>query len=63
VVVAESPTKTGKYFYKPDGSPEKELLFKALMKQLGCSPKTKDEGLREFQRQGWVLVDASQWTN
>jgi hypothetical protein len=29
------------------------------MKQLRLSPTTKEEGLREFQRSGWVLVDAT----
>jgi hypothetical protein len=58
VVVAESPPKSGLYFYNPDGKTS-EPLFAALMQQLGCRPKTKDEGLREFQQQGWVLVDAT----
>ena len=34
-------------------------LFAALMRQLGFLPPTKEEGLREFQRRGWVLVDAT----
>ena len=29
------------------------------MRQLHFSPSTKKEGLCEFQRQGWVLVDAT----
>jgi hypothetical protein len=29
------------------------------MKRLGVSPETKEEGLREFSRRGWVLVDAT----
>jgi hypothetical protein len=29
------------------------------MKQISFSPCTKEEGLREFQRRGWVLVDAT----
>ena len=29
------------------------------MEQLGHAPQTKDEGLREMQRRGWVLVDAT----
>ena len=58
VIVAESPPASGKYFYNPDGEVS-EPLFNALMKQLGIQPKTKFEGLREFQKRGWVLVDAT----
>jgi len=58
VVIAESPPASGLYFYDPTGSP-REPLFAALMKQLRLSPTTKEEGLREFQRNGWVLVDAT----
>jgi hypothetical protein len=58
VIVAESPPASGRYFYNPEGS-AKEHLFAALMKQLGAKPKTKEDGLREFQRRGWVLVDAT----
>ena len=29
------------------------------MKRLGASPESKEDGLREFQRRGWVLVDAT----
>ena len=58
VVVAKFPPKSGLYFYNPEGRTS-EPLFAALMQQLGCRPKTKEEGLREFQRRGWVLVDAT----
>jgi hypothetical protein len=58
VIVAESPPISGNYFYNPDGEVS-EQLFKALMEQLGIKPKTKLEGLREFQNRGWVLVDAT----
>jgi hypothetical protein len=57
-IVAESPPASGKYFYNPGGS-TKEPLFSALMLQLGHSPTSKEDGLREFQRRGWVLVDAT----
>jgi hypothetical protein len=57
-IVAESPPASGKYFYNPTGSGT-EPLFAALMKQLAFTPLTKEIGLREFQRQGWVLVDAT----
>jgi hypothetical protein len=58
VVVAESPPASGLYFYDPAGAPS-EPLFAALMKQLRLSPTTKEDGLRDFQRSGWVLVDAT----
>jgi hypothetical protein len=58
IIIAESPPASGKYFYDPAGSPS-EPLFAALMKQLRVTPLTKEEGLREFQRRGWVLVDAT----
>jgi hypothetical protein len=58
VIVAESPPKSGKYFYNPEGK-RGETLFLALMKQLGISPASKAEGLRQFQEKGWMLVDAT----
>ncbi len=58
VIVAESPPKSGKYFYNPEGR-STEPLFAALMKQLNFTPPTKQDGLLEFQRRGWVLVDAT----
>jgi hypothetical protein len=58
VVIAESPPASGRYFYNLAGAVT-EPLFAALMRQLGLSPVTKKDGLREFQRRGWVLVDAT----
>jgi hypothetical protein len=61
VIIAESPPASGKYFYDPAGATS-EPLFAALMKQLDHSHPhraTKEDGLREFQRRGWVLVDAT----
>jgi hypothetical protein len=58
VIVAESPPASGKYFYDPTGSTN-EPLFAALARQLGFSPATKESGLREFQKRGWMLVDAT----
>lgn len=58
VIVAESPPTSGKYFYNPTGLPS-EPLFSALMRQLCFSASTKERGLREFQRRGWLLVDAT----
>jgi hypothetical protein len=58
VIVAELPPASGKYFYDPTGSP-KEPLFAAIMLQLGLTPTEKEIGLRELQKRGWVLVDAT----
>jgi hypothetical protein len=58
VIVAESPPVSGKYFYNPEGTVS-ESLFAALMLQLRFAPTTKENGLREFQKRGWVLVDAT----
>jgi hypothetical protein len=58
VVIAESPPASGLYFYDPTGALS-EPLFAAMMRQLRPSPRTKEDGLRGFQRSGWVLVDAT----
>lgn len=58
VIVAESPPASGKYFYNPAGL-SSEPLFTALMKQIDFLPRTKQDGLTEFQRRGWVLVDST----
>jgi hypothetical protein len=57
-IVAESPPISGKYFYDISGS-IKEPLFAAMMLQLGIAPKSKESGLKEFQKRGWMLVDAT----
>ena len=58
IIVAESPPASGMYFYDPEGRIT-EPLFAALMRQLPVSPKSKEDGLRQFQRKGWLLVDAT----
>ncbi len=58
IIVAESPPASGKYFYDPSGKTT-EPLFKYVMRQLGTLPATKEAGLGELQRQGWILVDAT----
>jgi hypothetical protein len=58
IIVAESPPASGKYFYDPTGAVT-EPLFTALMRQINYSPACKEDGLRAFQRRGWVLVDAT----
>jgi len=60
-IIAESPPASGLYFTTKHGAPS-EPLFAALMKQLDPSRPsraTKEVGLREFQRRGWLLVDAT----
>jgi hypothetical protein len=58
VVVAGYSPKPRLYFYDPSG-PVTEPLFKAMMKAISYKPTTKEDGLREFQRRGWLLVDAT----
>jgi hypothetical protein len=58
IIIAESPPTSGLYFYDSRGRVS-EPLFAALMRQLRYSPETKEDGLREFQRRGWLLVDAT----
>ena len=58
LIVAESPSASGKYFYDPTGAVT-DPLFAALMRQLKCSQTSKEKGLRVFQASGWVLVDAT----
>ncbi|GAB4374067.1 MAG: hypothetical protein Kow00114_36410 [Kiloniellaceae bacterium] len=57
-IVAESPPKSGKYFYDATGQVS-EPLYSALMKILGEAPATKEAGLCAFRDRGWVLVDAT----
>ena len=58
IVVAESPPRSGKYFYNREGQ-QTEPLFAAMMGQLGLPYTTKHEGLLNFQQCGWILVDAT----
>jgi hypothetical protein len=58
VIIAESPPASGKYFYNPAGALS-EPLFSALLQQLRVSPAAKEDGLCEFRRRGWILVDAT----
>jgi hypothetical protein len=58
IFVLESPPKSGKYFYNPDGAVG-EQLFRAMMKFIKVEPPTKQDGLRAFKDQGFIVVDAS----
>ena len=52
------PPASGKYFYDPTGAIT-EPLFSAFMRHLRISPLTKERGLQELQRIGWMPVDAT----
>ena len=58
VVVAESPPVSGQVFLR-SGRQGERAIVRAMMKQLGVRPGTKLEGLAEFQKRGWTLVDAT----
>jgi len=58
VVIAAWPPNPRLYFYDPTGSIE-ERLFKTVMKVLSYKPATKEDGLREFQRRGCLVMVAS----
>jgi hypothetical protein len=59
IFVLESPPKSGKYFYNPEGLAS-EPLFSAIMKDvLEIKPSTKHEGLQEFATRGFLLLDAT----
>ena len=59
VIIAESPPAGGRYFYDLTGGVG-EPLFRAMMHDvLGISPSSKEEGLSEFAKAGYLLVDAT----
>lgn len=59
IFVLESPPKSGKYFYNPEGRTT-EPLFSGMMKDvLGMRPQTKTEGLSEFAARGYLVIDAT----
>jgi hypothetical protein len=59
IFVLESPPKSGRYFYNPEGLIS-EPLFSAMMKDvLEVKPSSKDEGLRRFATSGCLLLDAT----
>lgn len=58
IFVLESPPKSGKYFYDPEGEIT-EPLFKAMMELIGYKPADKISGLTEFAKKGFIIVDAS----
>lgn len=59
IFVLESPPVSRKYFYNPIGKTT-EPLFSAMMKcVLHIEPNTKAEGLAQFQKSGYLIVDAT----
>ena len=58
VIVAESPPVSGRYFYDTTGKVG-EPLFAAIMLQAGIVTASKEDGLRQLQAKGWLLVDAT----
>ena len=58
IFVLESPPASGLYFYDESGKTS-EPLFKEMMKLLNVTPKNKRDGLKLFQKAGYLLVDAT----
>lgn len=58
IFILESPPKSGKYFYDPEGEIT-EPLFKAMMELIGCNPSDKHIGLVEFAKKGFIVVDST----
>jgi hypothetical protein len=58
IFILESPPKSGEYFYDPDGRLT-EHLFAAMMQLLKYTPMHKRDSLGEFQKRGFMVVDAS----
>jgi len=62
IFVLESPPRSGKYFYNPDGTVTEPLFMAMMTCVLGYDKDAvpvKSEGLREFAAQGYLLVDAT----
>jgi len=58
IFILESPPKSGKYFYDPEGKTT-EPLFKAMMELIGYKPVDKASGLAEFAKKGFIIADAT----
>lgn len=56
IFVLESPPAGHGYFYNPEGRVS-EVLFRSYMKLLGITPLSKDQGLKELAKKGWLLVN------
>jgi len=58
VFVLESPPASGRYFYNEEGRVSKPL-FSAMMNLLDLKTSNKEEGLSQFAKAGYFLVDAT----
>ena len=58
IFVLESPPVSGLYFYDNSGKTS-EPLFTEMMKLINFHARNKEEGLREFQARGYLLIDAT----
>lgn len=57
VFVLESPPKSEKFFYNPEGEAT-EPLFKVMIELIGHPKTGKQDGLEKFKRCGFIIVDA-----
>ena len=58
IFLLESPPASGLYFYDESGKTS-EPLFKEIMKLLDVTTTNKREGLKLFQKAGYLLADAT----
>jgi hypothetical protein len=58
IFLLESPPSSGKYFYDTTGEIT-EPLFSAFMQVFNINASNKEEGLKEFCKRGYLLVDAT----
>jgi hypothetical protein len=58
IFLLESPPISGDYFYDPDGRAT-EQLFSTMMKIINYRPVSKADGLKEFSKRGYAIVDAT----
>lgn len=57
IFLLESPPNNGNYFYDSNGGVD-ENLFSAMMNYLEYSPITKEDGLAEFKKRGYLIIDS-----
>ncbi|MFA4941453.1 MAG: hypothetical protein WC582_02550 [Patescibacteria group bacterium] len=58
IFILESPPTNGNFFYDLDGRIT-EKLFSAMMKVIGYRPLSKEDGLKEFSEEGYLIIDAT----
>lgn len=59
IFILESPPVSGKYFYDDETGKTSEPLFNEMMKLMNYGPDDKKDGLSEFKKKGYLLVDAT----